>query len=99
MRMMLKITLPTEVANRAIEDGSFQRVLDETMTKILPEASYFVADKGCRCAMLFFDLTNSSDIPGIVEPLFKSLNANVELQPAMNSNDLRTGMSAMMQTK
>ncbi len=46
MRMMLKATFPTEVGNRVIKDGSFPKIMEATITKIKPEASYFLADKG-----------------------------------------------------
>jgi hypothetical protein len=99
MRMMLKVTFPTEKASHAIKDGSFQNIMESTMTKLMPEASYFLADKGCRCAMLFFDMQDASDIPAIVEPLFESLGVSVELQPVMNGDDLRKGLSALAQVQ
>jgi hypothetical protein len=55
MRMMLKVTFPTEVGNRVLQDGSFSRIMEETMSRLKPEAAYFVADRGRRCAMLFFE--------------------------------------------
>jgi hypothetical protein len=51
------------------------------MGKLKPEAAYFVAEHGHRCAMMFFDMKDASDIPGIVEPLFAGLKARVELLP------------------
>jgi len=33
------------------------------MTKLKPTASYFVAERGRRCAMVFFDMQDSSGIP------------------------------------
>jgi hypothetical protein len=96
MRMMLKVTFPTEVGNRVIKDGSFPKIMEATITKIKPEASYFLADKGCRCAMLFFDMRHASDIPAIVEPLFMGLNALVEILPVMNGDDLKKGLAAAM---
>jgi hypothetical protein len=97
MRMMLKVTFPTEVANRAMKDGSFPRILEATMAQVKPEAAYFLANDGCRCAMLFFDMQDASDIPAIIEPLFAGLNVAVELQPVMNMDDLRKGLSAVPQ--
>jgi hypothetical protein len=97
MRMMLKVTFPTEAANRAFNDGSFQKIMEDTMTRLKPEATYFVADKGCRCAMLFFDMRDASDIPAIAEPLFMSFNAAVELVPVMNGDDLKKGLAVVTQ--
>ena len=97
MRMMLKITMPTEVGNRTIQDGTFQKIMEATVTKLRPEASYFVADKGRRSAMLFFDMQDASDIPAIAEPLFVGLNAEIELTPVMNADDLQKGLRAVKQ--
>ena len=95
MRMLLKVTIPTELGNRAIKDGSFAKVMGATMTKLKPEASYFVAERGRRCAMLFFDMQDSSDIPTIAEPLFAELHAEIELLPVMNAADLQKGLGAI----
>jgi hypothetical protein len=48
---------------------------------------------GQRCAMMFFDMNDASDIPGIVEPLFAGLNARVQLLPVMNAEDLKKGLN------
>jgi hypothetical protein len=50
--------------------------------------------KGRRCAMLFFDMHDASDLPVIAEPLFMGLNAEIEVQPAMNLEDLKKGLAA-----
>jgi hypothetical protein len=94
MRMLLKATIPTELGNRAIKDGSFAKVMEAMMTKLKPEAAYFVAERGRRCAMIFFDMQDSSDIPIIAEPLFAQLHAEIELLPVMNAADLQKGLSA-----
>jgi hypothetical protein len=95
MRMMLKLTFPTEVGNRVIQDGSFSKIMESMMGRLKPEATYFVADEGKRCAMVFFDLRDASDIPAIAEPFFRGLNAEIELVPAMNLVDLQTGLRAL----
>jgi hypothetical protein len=96
MRMMLRVTFPTDMANGAMKGGSFQQLIEATMNKLKPEAAYFMANKGCRCAMLFFDMQDASEIPAIAEPLFAALNAEIELQPVMNADDLQKGLSAAM---
>ena len=53
MRMLLKATIPTELGNRAIKDGSFAKVMEATMAKLKPEAAYFVAERGRRHARRF----------------------------------------------
>jgi hypothetical protein len=97
MRMMLKILIPTETGNNTIKDGSLPKIFEATMSKLKPEAAYFVAEHGHRSAMMFFDMKDASDIPSIVEPLFVGLNARVELLPVMNADDLKKGLSIARQ--
>jgi hypothetical protein len=61
------------------------------------EAAYFVAQNGMRCAMIFFDMKDSSEIPVIAEPLFIGLGAELELVPVMNPDDLRKGLKTAME--
>jgi hypothetical protein len=52
-----------------------------------------------RCAMIFFDMTDSSQIPPIAEPLFTSLGAEIELVPVMNGDDLRKGLEDALRSR
>jgi hypothetical protein len=97
MRMMLKILIPTEAGNRTIKDGTLPKILEGAMSRLKPEAAYFVAESGLRTALIFFDMRDSADIPSIVEPLFMGIDAEVELLPVMNADDLRTGLKAAME--
>jgi hypothetical protein len=95
MRMMLKILIPAEAGTRAIKDGSMAQLLEGTLSKLKPEAAYFVAEGGLRTAMIFFDMKDTSEIPSIAEPLFAGLDAKIEIQPVMNADDLKKGLSAL----
>ena len=97
MRMMLKIIIPTEAGNRTIKDGTLPKVLEGAMNRLKAEAAYFVAEDGLRTAMIFFDMRDSADIPGVVEPLFMGIDAEVELLPVMNADDMRKGLKAAME--
>jgi hypothetical protein len=99
MRMMLKITIPTETGNRAVKDGTLPKVVEGLMGKLKPEAAYFAADQGLRTAMVFFDMRDASEIPVIAEPIFQGLDAKLELRPVMNAADLQKGLAAAMQAK
>ena len=46
-------------------------------------------------AYLVFDLPDSSGIPSFAEPFFRELNANLELAPVMNGDDLQKGLSQL----
>jgi len=47
--------------------------------------------------MMFFDMKDASEIPGIAEPLFAGLNARVQLLPVMNAEDLKRGVDSARQ--
>jgi hypothetical protein len=91
MRMMLTFKLPIEQGNQAFKDGSLSKVLESLMGKLKPEAAYFAPIDGKRAGMIFFDMEDASDIIPSGEPLFHHLNAEVEIVPVMNADDLRKG--------
>jgi len=97
MRMMLRIKIPTEAGNRTIKDGSLPKAIEAAMSKLGPEAAYFFVEDGLRTAMIFFNMRDVSDIPVIVEPLFMGTGAEIELIPAMNTDDLRKGLKTAME--
>ncbi len=94
MRMMLKARFPMEPANRALEAGRFGRIIEATIERLQPEATYFFVEGGCRAAIFVFDMKDQSDIPTFAEPLFSELDAEVELQPTMTVEDLTKGLEA-----
>ena len=96
MRMMLKFTLPVEKSNAAIDDGSIMRTMEALLGKLKPEAAYFAALEGKRGGMIFFDMTEPSQVVEAIEPLFLNLNAETELTPVMNGDDLRKGLAKVM---
>ena len=94
MRTLLKVSVPVESGNKAIQDGSLPRIIQQTMETLRPEAAYFTADtNGKRHAFLVFDLKDPSDIPSIAEPLFIGLQAEVQMTPVMSAQDLQAGLS------
>jgi hypothetical protein len=91
MRMMVRFTLPVEKGNQAFKDGSLNKTIEAMMSKLKPEAAYFWPSNGKRGGMMFFDFAEPSQIVEIAEPLFSNLNAEVEIVPVMNGDDLRKG--------
>jgi|RhiMethySRZTD1v2_1073278.scaffolds.fasta_scaffold1373827_2 hypothetical protein len=95
MRMMLRWTVPVGKGNAMVKDGSIGTVLEALMAKTKPEAAYFLADKGDRGGLLFFDMKESSDIPRIAEVLFQGADASLEFVPVMNADDLKKALSSL----
>jgi hypothetical protein len=92
MRMLLRAIIPNEPANTMIRNGSFQSTIQKILGDLKPEASYFVAsDGGERCAVVVFDMNESSELPKVAEPFFLAFNAQVTVRPTMTPQDLAAG--------
>jgi hypothetical protein len=95
MRVMATISIPVEAGNRAINEGSLPKVIQEAANRWSPEAMYFTASGGKRTAFVVFDMPDSSALPAFAEPFFSQLNAEIEIAPVMNPDDLQKGLSEL----
>lgn len=95
MRMMMRVQMDTETASKGIADGSMPRGLEQMMAALKPEAAYFSMLNGNRTAFIVFDMTDSWQLPPMLEPLFSQLKAKIDIGPAMNLDDLKKGLSAL----
>jgi hypothetical protein len=93
MRVIARISVPVEPGNRAIKDGTLGTIMQRAAERWKPEAMYFTAFDGHRTAIMVFDLPDASDMPPFAEPFFRELNADVQIAPAMNGDDLQKGLS------
>jgi hypothetical protein len=89
MRVLLKVSIPTQVGNERVIDGSLGRTIESILNDIHPEAAYFAEEQGNRTGFIFCNIKDESEIPAISEPWFLALHARVELRPAMNLEDLK----------
>ena len=88
MRMMMRVSLPVETANEAVLNGSLGLTIQKILADLKPEAAYFAEDNGMRTGFIFFDMTESSQLPGVAEPWFLAFNASLTVRPAMTPQDL-----------
>jgi hypothetical protein len=95
VRMLLKMTVPVDRGNATIRDGSMQKVIEATVNQLKPEATYFYPADGQRTALIIFNLEKESDIVATVEPLWLGMEADIELVPVMNLDDLMAGFQSM----
>jgi len=89
MRCLLKVSIPVVTGNATISDGSLPKTIESILADLKPEAAYFAGDNGKRTGFIFFDLKDASQIPAVAEPWFLAFDADVELLPAMNIEDLK----------
>lgn len=94
MRFMLKVLIPVESGNAAAKAGKLGTIIHSILADLKPEAAYFTDSDGQRAGFIFFDMQDPSQIPAIAEPWFQSLNASIELHPAMIPDDLTKAASA-----
>ena len=92
---MAKISMTVEAGNQAIKDGSIGPIMQRAAERWKPEAMYFTTFDGRRTAFMVFDLPDASDLPPFAEPFFRALNADVQLAPVMNADDLQKGLSQL----
>jgi hypothetical protein len=95
MRTMARITIPAGPGSRAVSDGTIGKLMRNLAEQWRPEAMYFAATDGKRTAYMVFDLGDPSDLPSFSEPLFSGLEAEIELWPVMNTEDLQRGLSRL----
>ncbi len=92
MRMLLKISIPVEKGKEAFKSGALKQTIQSTMEALKPEAAYFYPEDGKRACLFVFDMEGAWQLPPIVEPMFKNLDASVHVTPVMNGEDLERGL-------
>lgn len=95
MRMMMKVTMPVETGNEAARKGTLGTTVQKILAEMKPEAAYFAEDGGKRTGYIFFDMTDSSQLPAVAEPWFLAFNASLTVRPAMTPQDLAKADSAI----
>lgn len=95
MRVMLRAHFDTAATNEGIQTGALPAAIKKLMETVKPEAAYFGLHEGVRSCWMVFDLQDSSQMPPLMEDLLLQFNAEVEVAPVMNAEDLAKGLAAM----
>ncbi len=94
MRMILKVSMPTDVMNELMREGKLASTMEKLLGRLQPEAAYFTAMDGERTGFIVVDVAEPSELMKVAEPLFLALEAGVEFYPAMTPQDLAKGAAA-----
>ncbi len=96
MRMMMRAVVEDmEAGNEAVRSGSVQKIIQATLDQLQPEAVYFVPEDGYRSVLAVFDMTDSSQLPAICEPMYQGVRARVSITPCMNLEDMQRGLAQL----
>ncbi|MCX4719581.1 hypothetical protein ACFWB2_04705 [Streptomyces virginiae] len=95
MRVMLRAHMDTAATNEGIKTGALPLAITTLMERVKPEAAYFGLHEGVRSCWMVFDLQDSAQMPPLMEDLFLQFNAEVEVAPVMNAEELARGLAAM----
>ncbi len=95
MRVMMRVKMQIDAGNKAIKDGSMQRSIGAFLEQAKPEATYFTLEGGRRTAYYVFDMKDASMMPQLAEPFFSMLNAEIDVSPVMNMNELKAGLEKL----
>jgi hypothetical protein len=96
MKMLLNVTIPHEMFNDAVRDGSVGAKINRILDATKPEAVYFTEQNGRRGAIMVVDLPEPSKIPALAEPWFLNFCADVQFKVAMTPEELkRAGLEGL----
>ena len=80
--------MKSETGNALIKSGKLGPTIQSILEEQKPEAVYFAAENGKRCAFVVVNIADPSQIPRLAEPWFLAFNASIEFLPAMKPEDL-----------
>ena len=89
MQILVHAKFPTAEFNNALRAGTVEQTMGRILDETKPEAVYFTEYGGLRGAIMIFDISDQSQVPGICEPWFLAFNATVEFHIVMTPDDLR----------
>ena len=76
MRTLMKVKIPTAAGNEAIKNGSLPEIVGKSLAALNAEAAYFTSEDGLRTGLIFFDMTDSSDIPSAMSQFPRALRGS-----------------------
>jgi hypothetical protein len=75
-----------------VQDPNLLKKIEEYISKVRAEATYFYEAEGNRVIDFIADIDSADQIPVVVEPLFIGMGAHVEIHPVMSLDNLKKGI-------
>jgi len=89
MKYIMRIKMASgESGNKLLSDPLFGKKMQDLLTEVKAEAAYFTTICGSRGGYVIVNLDDASQIPGLAEPFFHWLKAEIEFYPVMTPADL-----------
>jgi hypothetical protein len=95
MKYIMKIRIPNDHGNSLIKDPQFGAKMQQALTEVRAEASYFGTIDGCRGAYVVVNMNDASQMVEIAEPFFLWLKADIDFFPVMTPQDLANASGYM----
>jgi hypothetical protein len=88
MKYIMKVRIPNEFGNDLLKDPMFGKKMQDLLAEVKAEAAYFTTVNGSRGGYVVVNFDDASQIPGIAEPFFAWLKADINFIPVMTPQDL-----------
>ena len=89
MRMLLRITFPTDRFNAMLKAGMVGPTIQKILADTQPEAVYFGDEtEGQRGAIVVVDVPTPAELPRVSEPWYLAFEARVETSVAMTPEEV-----------
>ena len=92
---MITFRFPTAAGNDILRSGKIDKVLQQAMEDLKPEAAYFYPVNGDRGGHFIVNMTESTDVLRFGERIWFGLNAQIEMTPVMGAEDIQKGMGEL----
>lgn len=88
MKFIMKVRMSLERGNDAMRNPQFGLRMQQLLSEIKAEATYFSVINGQRGAYIIINLNDPSEMPAVAEPFWYWLNADIEFYPVLSLEDL-----------
>ena len=89
MKYIIKVRLPIDAGNKALQDPKFGENLQSILQEIKAEAAYFTPIDGQRGIFIVTDFDEASRLAAISEKFWFFGKADIEFIPVMVIDDLK----------